>query len=59
MGAIGMLRHMAGGAGTWFYDGPGSYEAALILMLALSIAASGMTLRLRERRALRVGLCTH
>lgn len=54
---------MAGGAdawlGGWFYDWPGNYAAAFILMLALSIAASGLTLPLRERRALRVGLCAH
>lgn len=39
--------------------GPGSYDAAFILMLALSIGASGLALLLRERRALRVGRCAH
>lgn len=52
-GAISMIHQIAGGlgalAGGWIYDLSGSYNAAFALMLALSLAATGLTLAVRER----------
>ena len=52
-GAISMIHQIAGGlgalAGGWIYDVSGSYNAAFALLLALSLAAAGLTLAVRER----------
>ncbi len=52
-GTISMTHQIAGGlgalAGGWIYDQTGSYNAAFILMLALSLAATALTLAVRER----------
>ena len=52
-GTISMTHQIAGGAGAlaggWIYDLTGSYNPAFILMLALSLAATALTLAVRER----------
>ncbi len=52
-GTISMIHQITGGlgalAGGWIYDFSGSYNAAFALMLALSLAATGLTLAVRER----------
>ena len=51
-GTISMIHQIAGGLGAltggWIYDLSGSYNAAFALMLALSLAATGLTLAVRE-----------
>ena len=51
-GTISMIHQITGGlgalAGGWIYDLTGSYNAAFILMLALSLAATMLTLAVRE-----------
>ena len=52
-GAISMIHQIAGGlgalAGGWIYDLSGNYNPAFALMLALSLAATALTLAVRER----------
>ena len=51
-GTISMIHQIMGGlgalAGGWIYDMTGSYNAAFVLMLALSLAATALTLVVRE-----------
>ena len=51
-GTISMIHQIMGGlgalAGGWIYDMTGSYNAAFALMLALSLAATALTLVVRE-----------
>ena len=51
-GTISMIHQITGGlgafAGGWIYDLTGDYNAAFVLMLALSIAATVLTLAVRE-----------
>ena len=51
-GTVSMIHQITGGlgalAGGWIYDLSGSYNAAFILMLALSLAATALTLAVRE-----------
>ena len=51
-GTISMIHQIMGGlgafAGGWIYDMTGNYNAAFVLMLALSIAATVLTLAVRE-----------
>ena len=51
-GTISMIHQIMGGlgalAGGWIYDMTGSYNIAFVLMLALSLAATALTLVLRE-----------
>ena len=51
-GTISMIHQIMGGlgalAGGWIYDLTGSYNMAFILMLALSLAATALTLAVRE-----------
>ncbi len=51
-GAVSMIHQITGGlgalAGGWIYDLTGSYNGAFILMLALSLAATALTLAVRE-----------
>ena len=51
-GTISMIHQIMGGlgalAGGWIYDMTGSYNAAFVLMLALSLAATALTLVIRE-----------
>ena len=51
-GTVSMIHQIAGGlgalAGGWIYDMTGDYNAAFILMLALSLAATALTLAVRE-----------
>ena len=42
MGGLGAL------AGGWIYDMTGAYDAAFVLMLALSLVATALTLVVRE-----------
>ena len=52
-GIINMTHHIAGGLGALVgglvFDARGSYDAAFILMLALSVIASALTFTIRER----------
>ena len=54
-GLITMIHHVSGGVGAYagavLFDAQGSYEAAFALMLALSLAAAGITPPLRRPRA--------
>jgi MFS family permease len=54
-GLITMIHHVSGGVGAYagavLFDTQGSYEAAFALMLALSLAAAGITASLRRPRA--------
>ena len=51
-GTISMIHQIAGGLGAltggWIYDLSGSYNAAFALMLALALAATGLTPAVRE-----------
>ena len=51
-GTVSMIHQIAGGlgalAGGWIYDTTGDYNAAFVLMLALSLAATALTLVVRE-----------
>lgn len=51
-GTVSMIHQIMGGlgalAGGWIYDLTGAYDAAFVLMLALSLAATAMTLVVRE-----------
>ena len=51
-GTVSMIHQITGGlgalAGGWIYDTTGDYNAAFVLMLALSIAATVLTLAVRE-----------
>ena len=51
-GTVSMIHQIAGGvgalAGGWIFDMRGSYDAAFVLMLALSIIATALTLMVRE-----------
>ena len=51
-GTISMIHQIMGGmgafAGGWIYDLTGSYNAAFVLMLALSLAATVLTFAVRE-----------
>ena len=51
-GTVSMIHQIAGGLGAltggWIYDRTGDYNAAFILMLALSLAATVLTLAVRE-----------
>ncbi len=51
-GTVSMIHQIAGGigavAGGWIYDLTGAYNVAFILMLALSLAATALTLVVRE-----------
>ena len=51
-GTVSMIHQIAGGvgalAGGWIFDLRGSYDAAFVLMLALSIIATALTLMVRE-----------
>ena len=51
-GTISMIHQILGGlgafAGGWIYDMTGNYNAAFVLMLALSIAATVLTFAVRE-----------
>ena len=51
-GTVSMIHQIMGGlgafAGGWIFDLTGSYNAAFILMLALSLAATALTLIVRE-----------
>ena len=51
-GTVSMIHQIMGGlgalAGGWIYDLNGAYDAAFVLMLALSLAATAMTLVVRE-----------
>ncbi len=51
-GTVSMIHQIMGGlgafAGGWIYDMTGDYHAAFILMLALSVAATALTLVVRE-----------
>ena len=51
-GTVSMIHQIAGGLGAltggWVYDRTGDYNAAFILMLALSVAATVLTLAVRE-----------
>ena len=51
-GTVSMIHQITGGlgalAGGWIYDLTGSYNAAFVLMLALSLAATALTLAVRE-----------
>ena len=51
-GTVSMIHQIMGGlgafAGGWIYDMTGDYNAAFILMLALSLAATVLTLVVRE-----------
>ena len=53
-GSVSMTHQIAGGLGAlvggWIYDLSGSYNQAFILMLALSLSATGLTLAVREPR---------
>lgn len=52
-GSISMVHQIAGGfgafAGAWIFDHRGSYDDAFLLMLVLSVAATVLTLLVRER----------
>ncbi len=52
-GTVSMVHQIAGGlgalAGGWIYDLTGNYNPAFILMLALSLIATALTLTIRER----------
>ena len=52
-GIINMVHHIAGGLGALLggivFDARGSYDAAFILMLALSVIAAALTFAIRER----------
>ena len=52
-GTISMTHQIAGGlgafAGGWIFDTWGSYNGAFALLLGLSLAATGLTLAVRER----------
>ena len=58
-GTVSMIHQIAGGlgafAGGWIFDQTGSYDAAFILMLALSLAAVALTLTVREPLFRRTG----
>ena len=51
-GTVSMIHQITGGlgafAGGWIYDLTGSYNIAFVLMLALSLAATALTLVVRE-----------
>ena len=51
-GTVSMIHQITGGlgalAGGWIYDLTGSYNIAFVLMLALSLAATALTLAVRE-----------
>ena len=51
-GTVSMIHQITGGlgalAGGWIYDMTGSYNMAFALMLALSLAATALTLAVRE-----------
>ena len=51
-GTVSMIHQITGGlgalAGGWIYDTTGDYNAGFVLMLALSIAATVLTLAVRE-----------
>ena len=51
-GTVSMIHQITGGlgalAGGWIYDMTGSYHMAFVLMLALSLAATALTLAVRE-----------
>ena len=51
-GTVSMIHQIMGGlgafAGGWIFDLTGSYNAAFVLMLALSLAATALTLVVRE-----------
>ena len=51
-GTVSMIHQIAGGLGAfvggWIYDISGAYDAAFVLMLALSLAATVLTLAVRE-----------
>ena len=51
-GTVSMIHQIMGGlgalAGGWIYDMTGAYDAAFILMLALSLVATALTLVVRE-----------
>ena len=51
-GTVSMIHQIMGGlgalAGGWIYDLTGAYDAAFMLMLALSLAATALTLVVRE-----------
>ena len=51
-GTVSMIHQIMGGlgalAGGWIYDLTGAYNAAFVLMLALSLAATALTLIVRE-----------
>ena len=51
-GTVSMIHQIMGGlgalAGGWIYDLTGAYDAAFALMLALSLAATALTLAVRE-----------
>ena len=51
-GTVSMIHQITGGlgafAGGWIYETTGDYNAAFVLMLALSIAATVLTLAVRE-----------
>jgi predicted MFS family arabinose efflux permease len=51
-GTVSMIHQIAGGLGAltggWIYDMTGSYNVAFVLMLALSVAATVLTLAVRE-----------
>jgi MFS family permease len=51
-GTVSMIHQIMGGlgalAGGWIYDMTGAYDAAFVLMLALSLVATALTLVVRE-----------
>jgi nitrate/nitrite transporter NarK len=51
-GTVSMIHQIMGGlgalAGGWIYDLTGVYDAAFVVMLALSLVATALTLLLRE-----------
>ena len=61
-GTVSMIHQIAGGlgalAGGWIFDLRGSYDVAFVLMLALSLVATAMTLVVREPLRRRVPLAT-
>ena len=59
-GFINMTHHIAGGLGALLgglvFDARGSYDAAFVLMLALSVIAAALTFTIRERLVARPSL---
>ena len=62
-GIINMTHHIAGGLGALIggivFDARGSYDAAFVLMLALSVVATALTFTIRERLVARLPYHVH